>query len=113
MKSIGLLLIACLFSLTSFSQECPDSCKVFIPNNLTPDCDGVDCEILEITCNCKFEEFHLMIFNRWGELIFESEDPVKKFNSKGLSEDFYIWKLSAEFCKGRKINSTGNIYILR
>ena len=112
MKSIGLLLIACLCSLTSFSQECPDSCKVFIPNNLTSDCDGVDCEILKITSNCTFKQMNFTLFNRWGEIIFETDDQNKPFNSHGYPAGTYLWRLKALSCKDKKMEYTGYVTII-
>lgn len=45
---------------------------VFIPNAFTPDGDGVNDVFAVITHDIDF--FHLQIFNRWGELVFESTD---------------------------------------
>jgi hypothetical protein len=105
MKSIRFVVIA-------FSQECPDSCDVFIPNNLTPDCEAFDCEILEIITTCKFKTFHFKIFDKWGEIIFESDDPNKKFDSRGNPQATYVWTLTGEFCNGEIIDSKGQITIL-
>lgn len=113
MKPIGLLLIACLFSLTSFSQECPDSCMVFIPNILTPDCDDVDCEILKIRSDCTFKKMNFLLFNRWGEIIFETDDQNKTFDSHGYPAETYTWTLKGSFCNGKQLDYIGRITIIR
>tara|TARA_R110002051_G_C8698251_1_gene494006 strand:+ start:634 stop:1188 length:555 start_codon:yes stop_codon:yes gene_type:complete len=49
-------------------EEC--SPFLYIPNSFTPDGDGVN-EVFQVEGSPGIE-FHLIIFNRWGEVIFES-----------------------------------------
>lgn len=100
-------------SLTAIAQDCPDSCELFIPNTLTPDCDGIGCEFLEITSNCSFKKFHFTVYNRWGEILFESKDPKEQFNARDYKEGTYVWKLIGKYCNNSDINLTGDITILR
>jgi|GEM_PF-2826606 len=69
------------------------ACSFYIPNCFTPNGDtkndvfGPDGESIS--------EYHLMIFNRWGEKVFESYDFGTKWNGtyKGLicQEDVYVY----------------------
>jgi gliding motility-associated-like protein len=62
-------------------------------------------------------DYHLRIFNRWGELIFESQDINVGwdgyFNGKLCQQDAYVWKADVKFFDGRKYNKTGNVTLLR
>lgn len=62
-------------------------------------------------------EYHLMIFNRWGELIFESRDINigwdGYFNGKLCQQDAYVWKAEVKFFDGRKFNKVGSVTLLR
>ncbi|MCE3227998.1 MAG: large protein possible or adhesin AidA-related protein [Bacteroidetes bacterium] len=62
-------------------------------------------------------EYHLRIFNRWGELIFESKDITLGwdgyFNGKICQQDAYVWKADIKFFDGRTFNKTGSITLLR
>ena len=50
------------------------------------------------------EDYHLMIFNRWGELIFESFDINIGWDGYYRGElaqsDVYVWKVRARFTNG-------------
>jgi hypothetical protein len=111
MKQLLFLLLILNFT-SSFAQECPDSCSYFIPNSLTPDCDQAGCEILEIVSDCSFKKFEFKLFNRWGQVIFESSSPKKKFDCTGQNSGTYFWTFSGQFCNGNTFNDTGYITII-
>jgi gliding motility-associated-like protein len=62
-------------------------------------------------------EYKLLIFNRWGELIFQSDDINigwdGYFNGKLCQQDAYVWKADVKFFDGRTYNKTGNVTLLR
>jgi PKD repeat protein len=63
------------------------------------------------------DQFHLLIFNRWGELIFETFD-VKVgwdgyYRGKLCEQDVYVWKAFATFHDGREFNRVGDVTLLR
>jgi|GEM_PF-1488183 len=47
------------------------SCIIYIPNAFTPDNNGLN-ETFSPSISCVPEKYSMQIFNRWGELIFES-----------------------------------------
>ena len=58
-----------------------------------------------------------MIFNRWGELIFESKD-IKigwdgYYRGKLCQQDVYVWKLFAKFEDGTIVEKAGDVTLLR
>jgi gliding motility-associated-like protein len=62
-------------------------------------------------------EFNLMIFNRWGELIFESFN-VKQgwdgyYRGQLCEQDVYVWKVKAKFVDGTTITKAGDVTLLR
>jgi gliding motility-associated-like protein len=62
-------------------------------------------------------EYNLMIFNRWGELIFQTNDVNVgwdgTFNGKPCQQDAYVWKADVKFFDGRVFNKTGSITLMR
>jgi len=74
---------------------------LFIPNSFTPDGDENNETFIPIFSNVDLvENYELQIYNRWGELVFESRDPLIGWdgisnNSKGFYHQTgtYTWKL--------------------
>jgi gliding motility-associated-like protein len=62
------------------------------------------------------DDYHLMIFNRWGELIYESFDQEVGWDGyyKGeiAKQDVYIWKVKGSFSDGQGFMKTGNVTLL-
>jgi gliding motility-associated-like protein len=73
---------------------------VFVPNSFTPDDDGInDVFIPSVDNPGRLDVYHLMIFDRWGTLIFETHDPLEPWIgnvNRGYhlaQSDSYNWKL--------------------
>jgi len=63
------------------------------------------------------ENFHMLIFNRWGEIIFETFD-VKigwdgYYRGQLCQQDVYVWKANVNFIDGRSITKAGDVTLLR
>lgn len=62
-------------------------------------------------------EYRLMIFNRWGEQVFQSNDIRQGWdgyrNGKLLPQDVYIWRAVGRFADGKMFDKRGNVSLLR
>jgi len=62
------------------------------------------------------DEYHLMIFNRWGELIFESKNRDIGWdgyhNGKQAKQDVYVWKLRGKYTNGKELNESGDVTLI-
>jgi gliding motility-associated-like protein len=63
------------------------------------------------------DEFHMMIFNRWGELVFETFD-IKQgwdgmYRGQPAQQDVYVWKIWITFTDGTKLIRVGDVTLLR
>lgn len=62
-------------------------------------------------------EFEMMVFNRWGELMFRSTDPTigwdGYYNGKLCQQDVYMYKLSALYENGERVVRVGDVNLIR
>src|SRR5690606_944702 len=56
--------------------------SVHVPNAFTPDGDEVNDLFLPIVRDAVPEDYHLMIFDRWGRLVHETRDPGQGWDGK-------------------------------
>jgi len=93
--------------------------SILIPNSFTPNADGInDCyHIAGILPPC--DEFHMWIFNRWGELLWQTTDITDcwhGYNDGGIpySAGTYFYVLETnKVGKKTKKNYKGTITLLR
>lgn len=89
---------------------------LYIPNAFTPNGDGIN-DVFEIKGNA-VDEYDLKIYNRWGELIFQSNTISKmwKGDSKGSAEapeGAYVYIMEVKDFKGVSYKYSGNVTLLR
>lgn len=69
------------------------STTIYVPNAFTPDGDGVNDYFKVLGKN--ISEFELFIYNRWGDMIFYSDDMEKSWdgqvNETPAKQDVYVW----------------------
>lgn len=94
-------------------------CEIYIPNSFTPNEDGHNEAFGPVTL-CKFQEYELLIYDKWGEQIFTSNDINLKWNGyyKGVlcKQDVYVYLLRAKR-NGQGVKPyyerTGHVSIIR
>jgi gliding motility-associated-like protein len=63
------------------------------------------------------EKYRLEIFNRWGELLFLTEDVRigwdGYYRGNPAKQDVYVWKAYARFSDGRETTMKGDVTLLR
>lgn len=66
---------------------CVDNCPVYeLPNAFTPNGDMQN-DLFIPTRNCFIAEVQFQVFNRWGDLVFETKDPALNWNGTNTSGD--------------------------
>ncbi|MDH4474563.1 MAG: PKD domain-containing protein [Fluviicola sp.] len=95
-------------TLIAYSGTCTDTVKsniaikdvviYYVPNSFTPDGDEFNQTFQPVFTN-GFDpyDFNMQIFNRWGEVIFESNDATVgwdgSYHGKLVSDGIYTWKI--------------------
>lgn len=87
----------CSDSITLEIQIVPDII-MYVPNSFTPDDDEHNQTWAINIDGIDFENFQLVVYNRWGELIWESRDASAAwdgtYNGRIVPSGTYIWKLA-------------------
>lgn len=62
------------------------------------------------------EKYQLQIFNKWGELLFESNDVNRGWDGyyRGTmaKQDVYVWKVRATFIDGQNVEQSGDVTLI-
>ena len=78
-----------------------DDDSIFIPNTFTPNNDGVNDVFYVVTDATCWLTWNLQIYNRWGTLVKEMNDPTEYWTGVSFSghwlcpDGVYTWKLKA------------------
>jgi len=82
------------YSLKVFEEDC--FCTFFLPSAFSPNADGLN-ETFGPKWECDLIDYRMEIWNRWGHLVFETNDPNEtwdgSFNNGLPKEDMYIYKV--------------------
>lgn len=102
----------------------PDADIVF-PNAFTPTTDGGNGGSYDPTqfnndvffpLHKGVTEYQLQIFNKWGELLFESDDVTVGwdgyYRGEICKQDVYAWKVRARFVNGETVVKAGDVTLL-
>lgn len=77
--------------------ECLDD--LYIPNVITPNADASN-DFFEIR-GANYTHWHLLLYNRWGQLIYESLDYREDWNADGLPSGVYYYVLTTHYSGAR------------
>ncbi len=106
-------------STNSVSDDCP--CTVYAPTAITPDQDGLN-DLFKVIPSCPVKDFNMKIFNRGGNLVFETNDVNKAWNASAdneyyLGTEMFIFQISYAWGEGNGlsdvIEESGTVMLVR
>lgn len=115
-----------LMQVVFSTDGCPDTAylsievlpenRFFIPNTFTPNGDGLNDIFMPVAFGC--EDYKFMIFDRWGMLIFETENTFEgwdgRFKGNKCQEDVYVWKIEFTNAESRSLERyIGHVNLIR
>lgn len=81
-------------------------CDIYFPSAFTPNNDGKN-DLFKILGANNLSHYHFLVYNRWGQKVFESKDYTKGWdgNFKGQVQQtgIYVW-----YCNFQKTSTSGN-----
>lgn len=104
-------------SVTDFIEVSNMDIAHYIPNVFTPDGDGIEDEFITFWSCSDFQEFQLTIHDRWGNLMFQTDDVYQpwdgKFENLELNPDVYVYMVRGVDYKGDDVRVCGDVTILK
>jgi len=101
-------------TVEAFTEGCIDK-DAFVPNTFTPNGDNQNDVFL--VRGLKIEDIYFAVYNRWGELVFETNDKNKGWDGiyKGRPADVGVfgWYLKAKCFNGEETFRKGNVTLIR
>ena len=78
------------------------ACELYVPNVFSPNIDGANDFFLPAT-NCILEDYTFSIYNRWGQLLFQTTNPSEGWDGRTKNEfvahDTYIYAIEYRFAE--------------
>jgi gliding motility-associated-like protein len=108
----------CVDSITK-GVEVIEIFEFYVPNSFTPDENGVNDIFLPKGVGYDVKSFFMIIFDRWGNLIFSTNDYQKGWNGKAnhgtdvAQIDTYVWKIELTDNKGIRHKYMGTVTLLK
>jgi gliding motility-associated-like protein len=92
-------------------------CEVFMPDVFSPNGDGRNDVYLPFTDCVYTANYTFRIYNRWGGLLFESNNPAEAWDGTFSGESMpigpYVYTLDYEFYPGEGELIHGNFYLMK
>ncbi|WP_162343044.1 T9SS type B sorting domain-containing protein [Cyclobacterium salsum] len=85
---------------------------LFIPNVIKPDFDGKN-DTFVIRADHKFDRVEVLIFNRWGDLVFGAEDYQNDWAAEGLLSGTYYYQVRGVDARGNEKEYQGWIQVIK
>lgn len=87
-----------------------------MPNSFSPNGDGVN-DLFKPVITGSIAQYELRIFNRWGQLVFISKDPLLGWDGKQkgqwLSAGVYLWLCRYQGAIGVSKEDRGTVLLIR
>ena len=91
------------------------STLLFIPNSFTPNGDFINDEL--VLLGEYIDEFKILVFNRWGELLFESNNILNSwggfYKGQEVPSGVYVYKVKVLSKNSENIEKYGRINLIR
>ena len=95
-----------------------DDIMLYVPTAFSPNGDGVNDSFYAKGVGIDEKNFSMLIFDRWGEMIFQSSGLNDAWNGKVndkalVSNDIFVWKIVYKSQTGEKLLKSGHVTLVK
>lgn len=92
--------------------------NIWIPNTFTPNGNGNNDEFIPVFSEISYvREFEMMVFDRWGNMIYKTIDPNTgwdgSYKNTKVQEDTYVYKIHIKDINGLMWDYIGSVNVIR
>ncbi|MPL96149.1 hypothetical protein SDC9_42324 [bioreactor metagenome] len=84
-----------------------------IPNAFTPNGDGLNDTFRPVTDYDRFSKFSMVIYNSWGQRIFETTRPAEGWDGKDAAAGVYVWVITYADYMGKVSTLKGSVTLVK
>ena len=114
--------------IVSSTQSCRDTTirelciqdlfTIYFPNAFSPDEDLVNDEFKPKSNGIDAKNYHFLIFDRWGKLVFETADVNEGWKGTSVNKNeapsgVYVWKCNVKDKRGKSHQYIGHVTLVR
>lgn len=85
--------------------------SVFVPNAFAP--KGLNNVWLPIAQYVEKTDYKVMVFNRWGDKVFETHSDTEGWTGNGATDEVYVYLIEYKNARGESIQLKGHLNIVR
>jgi len=93
--------------------------SIYVPTAFSPDGDDINDYFVVKANGIDLDNYSLKIYDRWGEVIFESNDLYYSWDGKAKGRDKYVqngtytWLLKVNYDDGVEYEKSGTVTVIR
>lgn len=93
--------------------------RILVPNAFTPNEDNINDVFKPVINDRNIQNYKFQIFNRWGQLIFETQDLEEGWDGsvnnaeKEKAQGIYIWQLEFVDLEGKQRQRRGSVLLYK
>lgn len=103
-------------SIRTVNLTVKNNCGIYIPNTFTPNKDGLN-DLFKPTINLAFQKYRFIIFNRYGEKVFETNEYGRgwdgTYKRKNQPTGSYVYGITFTHASGWKSENNGTVLLIR
>ena len=84
-----------------------------VPNAFTPNGDGLNDTFRPVATGDLIRQFSMVIYNRWGQKVFETSDPSIGWDGEDAPAGVYSWVISFSDMVGKVAKIKGSVTLVR
>lgn len=90
---------------------------IYVPNAFYP--DGVNAVFIPVLRNYDYENYRMTVFDRWGQVVFQTSDPLMGWNGKvnnvgrNAETATYVYMIELYNGHGEQVMTRGHVTLLR